>query len=70
MPGELSVSLNAHEVGVLLSALQLLSTGDEYDIARHYGSAPALYDRLNEVFLKLDKDQLELKYEPYIEPSF
>ena len=70
MPGELSVSLNAHEVGVLLSALQLLSTGEEYDIARHYGSAPALYDRLNEVFQQLDQEQLELKYEPYIEPSF
>lgn len=70
MPGEVSVKLNAHEVGVILSALQLLDMGDEYNIARSYGSAPAIYDRLYEVFTQLDKEQLELKYEPYIEPSF
>ena len=64
MPGELSVSLNAHEVGVLLShfnyclpvrSMTLLVTM----VVLH------TYDRLNEVF-STHQEQLELKYEPYI----
>ena len=40
------VTLNVQEVGILLSAMQLLTNRDEILIAREYGSAPALYNKL------------------------
>ena len=45
MTQEKQISLNVQEIGVILSALQLLDHGDEYHIAKHYGSAPSLYNR-------------------------
>jgi len=65
---ETQVSLNVHEVGVILSALQLLENVDENRIAREYGSAPALYSKLQNVWLQMDRSETGLRYET--EPSF
>jgi hypothetical protein len=40
---ETNVFLNVQELGVILSALQLLDHTDEHLIARQYGPAPVLY---------------------------
>lgn len=70
MTAEVSVKLNVHEVGVILSALQLLETGDELLISKEYGSSTALYSRMEDLFEGLDQSDLTLFVEPYIEPSF
>ena len=61
-------SLNVHELGVILSALQLLSHHDENVIAKEYGSASSLHDRLKEVYDNMDQTTLCLTYD--CEPSF
>ena len=68
MTHEKQVSLNVHELGVILSALQLLSHHDENIIAREYGSASSLHNRLKEVYDEMDKQTLSLTYD--VEPSF
>ena len=68
MTHEKQVPLNVHELGVLLSALQLLSNHDENIIAKEYGSAVTLHNRLKEVYDKMDQSSLSLTYD--IEPSF
>ena len=68
MTHEKQVPLNVHELGVLLSALQLLSNHDENIIAKEYGSAATLHNRLKEVYDKMDQSSLSLTYD--IEPSF
>ena len=50
MTHEKQVPLNVHELGVILSALQLLSHHDENVIAKEYGSASSLHNRLKEVY--------------------
>jgi hypothetical protein len=65
---ESTVSLNVHEIGILLSALQLLSVSDERVIARDYGSAPALYNKLYSIYEQMDRSNVELRYE--LTPSF
>ena len=50
MTHEKQVPLNVHELGVILSALQLLSHHDENIIAKEYGSASSLHNRLKEVY--------------------
>ena len=47
---ELSIDLNVQELGVIISALELLDFRDENQIAKDYGSAPSLYNRLNEIY--------------------
>jgi len=64
------VNLNVHEIGILLSALQLLSNRDENTIAREYGSASALYNKLYTVYETMDDSQTGIRYEPTIQPSF
>lgn len=64
------VNLNVHEIGILLSALQLLSNRDENTIAREYGSAPALYNKLYTIYETMDDSQTGIRYEPTIQPSF
>ena len=54
MTFEKNVPLNVQELGVILSALQLLDHGDENQIAKHYGSAPSLYRRLEEIYEQMD----------------
>jgi len=59
--GDVSVNLNVHEIGVILSALQLLENIDEHRIAREYGSATALYDKLHSVWETLDRTETGLR---------
>lgn len=58
MKTETNVFLNVQELGVLLSALKLLDYSDEYHIARQYGPAPVLYNRLFEIYQQMDKSQI------------
>ena len=68
MTHEKEVALNVHELGVILTALQLLSSKDENLIAKEYGSASTLHNRLKEVYDAMDKSTLSLSYD--CEPSF
>jgi hypothetical protein len=68
MTHEKHVGLNVHELGVILSALQLLSHADENVIAKEYGSASSLHNRLKEVYDNMDQSTLSLTYD--CEPSF
>jgi hypothetical protein len=65
---ETQMNLNVHEIGILLSALQTLSVSDERVIARDYGSAPALYNKLYSYYEQMDQSTVELRYE--LTPSF
>jgi hypothetical protein len=70
MTQEKKVSLNVQEIGVLLSALQLLDHSDEHHIAKHYGSAPSLYNRLKEIYDGMDSSICGTEIDPICEPSF
>tara|TARA_B100000902_G_C27261079_1_gene890778 strand:+ start:360 stop:572 length:213 start_codon:yes stop_codon:yes gene_type:complete len=70
MSQEKRVSLNVQEIGVLLSALQLLDHSDEHHIAKHYGSAPSLYNRLKEIYDGMDSSICGTETDPICEPSF
>jgi|TARA_Y100000361_G_scaffold816_1_gene639 hypothetical protein len=70
MTFEKNVPLNVQEIGVILSALQLLDHGDENHIAKHYGSAPSLYRRLEEIYEQMDTSVCGTKDDPICEPSF
>lgn len=65
---ESSVKLNVHELGIILSALQLLEHTDENRIAKEYGSASTIYNRLKEVYDDMDQTTVFLNYD--VEPSF
>jgi hypothetical protein len=65
---EISVNLNVQEIGVILSALQNLEVADENRIAREYGSAPALYNKLYSLWERMDTSQTGLRYD--VVPSF
>ena len=65
---EIEVKLNVHEVGVILSALQLLENADQNRIAREYGSVPALYNKLYTVFEQMDSSETGLRND--VVPSF
>jgi hypothetical protein len=65
---ETQVNLNVHELGVILSALQLLENRDENQIAREYGSATALYNKLSAVMEQMDTSQTGLRND--VVPSF
>jgi hypothetical protein len=65
---ETIINLNAHEVGILLSALQNLEIADETRLAREYGSAPALYNKLYSHWERMDTSTTGLRYD--VVPSF
>jgi hypothetical protein len=65
---EVNFKLNVQEVGVLLSALQLLELTEENYIAKEYGSVSALYDRLNDVWEKMDTSETGIGND--VVPSF
>jgi hypothetical protein len=65
---EATVNLNVHEIGVILSALQLLELSDENRIAREYGSVPALYNKLYSQWEQMDRSETGLRYD--VVPSF
>ena len=62
------VRLNVHEIGVILSAFQLLDLSEERVIARDYGSVPALYNKLYSVYERMDSSQTGLRND--VVPSF
>ena len=62
------VKLNVHEIGVILSALQQLDIREENQIARDYGSVPALYNKLYTVFERMDRTGTVLRND--VVPSF
>ena len=68
MMTETQVNLNVHEIGILLSALQLLDLSEEKLIARDYGSAPALYNKLYSLYERMDSSQTGLRND--VVPSF
>ena len=68
MMTETTVNLNVHEIGVLLSALQLLDISDEKLIAREYGSVPALYNKLYSLWEQMDSSETGLRND--LVPSF
>ena len=63
-----NVNLNVHEIGVILSALQLLQHRDENLIAKEYGSTTALYDKLNSIWETLDRSETGLRND--VVPSY
>jgi len=67
---ELSIDLNVQELGVIISALELLDFRDENQIAKDYGSAPSLYNRLNEIYGQMDQTICGTETDPICEPSF
>lgn len=67
---EINIELNVHELDIILKALELVENGDEIQINRSSGSIDTLYDRLYDYYVTLDTTNIELSYEPYVEPSF
>jgi len=65
---ETNVNLNVHEIGILLSSLQLLNNSDEIHIAREYGSSQALYNKLNGIMEGMDTSETGLRND--VVPSF
>lgn len=65
---EINVNLNVHEMGILLSALTNLEIVEEMYIAKDYGSASALYDRLYPLWEQMDSSETELRND--MVPSF
>ena len=55
------VRLNAHEIGILLSALQQLDLRNENLIVKEYGSVSALYNKLYSVLEQVDSSQTVLQ---------
>ena len=65
---ETNVNLNVHEIGIILSALQNLENVDENRIAREYGSAPALYNKLYTLWEQMDRPETGIRND--VIPSF
>ena len=65
---EMPVNLNVHEIGIILSALQQIGIREENQIARDYGSVPALYNKLYSVWEHMDSSETGLRYD--VVPSF
>ena len=65
---EVSVNLNVHEIGVILSALQTLDLAEEKRIAKEYGSTSALYNKLYSHWERMDLSPTQLQND--VVPSF
>ena len=65
---ETQMNLNVHEIGILLDALQSLDLSEETMIAKDYGSAPALFNKLYSIWERMDRTELEFKND--VVPSF
>lgn len=65
---EMPINLNVHELGVILSSLQSLDLSEENQIARDYGSVPALYNKLYSYWEGMDKSETTLRND--VVPSF
>ena len=62
------IRLNVHEIGILLSALQLVDLREENQIAKDYGSVPALYNKLYSAWESMDRSGTVLRND--VVPSF
>ena len=62
------IRLNVHELGILLSSLQLVDLSEENQIAKEYGSVPALYNKLYGYWERMDKSDVNLRND--VIPSF
>jgi hypothetical protein len=62
------IRLNVHEIGIILSALQSVDLREEHQIAKDYGSVPALYNKLYSVFERMDTSGTVLRND--VVPSF
>lgn len=62
------IRLNVHEIGILLSALQSIDLREENQIAKDYGSVPALYNKLYSIFEQMDSSGTVLRND--VVPSF
>lgn len=65
---EINVNLNVHEIGIILSAIQNLENADEILLAREYGSASALYNKMYSLWERMDRSETGLRYD--VVPSF
>jgi hypothetical protein len=65
---ETTVQLNVHEIGIILDSLQTLDLSEMNMIAKDYGSAPALYNKLHSIWEKMDRSNIGLLND--IVPSF
>jgi len=65
---EIQVNLNVQEIGIILSANQNLENVDEIRLAREYGSASALYNKLYSCWERMDRSETGLRYD--VVPSF
>lgn len=65
---ETTVKLNVHELGILISALELLESIDENLIAKEYGSVPTLYDKLMLLWEQMDRSETGIRND--VVPSF
>ncbi len=65
---EINVNLNVQEIGIILSAIQNLENVDEIRLAREYGSASALYNKLYSLWARMDRSETGLRYD--VVPSF
>lgn len=62
------VRLNVHEIGIILSSLQLIDLREENQIAKDYGSVPSLYNKLYSVWEQMDSSETVLRND--VIPSF
>jgi hypothetical protein len=51
------IRLNVQEIGIILSALQLVDLREENMIAKEHGSVPALYNKLYSAWEHMDRSQ-------------
>ena len=65
---EVNINLNVQEVGILISALQLLDLRDEIQIAKECGSASSLYNRLKDLYDVMDQSEIGVRND--ITPSY
>ena len=65
---ETTVKLNVHELGIIISALELLENIDENLIAKEYGSAPTLYNKLMLLWEQMDRSETGIRND--VVPSF
>ena len=57
---EATVNLNVQEVGIIISALQLLELRDERYIAREYGSSTVLYNKFETLMNQMHSSETGL----------
>lgn len=62
------IRLNAYEIAIIISSLQLLSTSEEKQISEELGSVSALYNKLYTVLEQINRS--ETGTVPDLAPSY